>query len=119
MHELSIAQDILNIVRQYVPEGQAAEVRSIRIRVGQLSGIVPESLDFCFGAIASGTSWQSAKLCIDRVSARAQCNSCGQRFEIADFAFLCPKCGSSDIRTLSGTDLQVVEVELEDITEVV
>ena len=119
MHELSIAQDILDIVRQYVPEEQAADVRAIRVRVGTLSGIVPESLDFCFGAIVSGTSWRSAELRIDRVQATARCNSCGRCFEIADFAFLCANCGSGDVRTISGTDLQVAEVELEDTTEVV
>ena len=55
MHELGIAQNILEIVQQSVTKEQAPAVRWIRIRVGQLSGVVPDSLEFCFQAIVSET----------------------------------------------------------------
>jgi len=114
MHELGIAQDILDIVQQYVPEEQAAGVRAVKVRVGQLAGVVAESLDFSFQAIVSGTPWQAARLDIQKVPTVAACRQCNGRFEVEDVAFMCPECGSTNISLVSGTDLQVVEIEMED-----
>lgn len=114
MHELAIAQGVLEIVQQYVPEEQAGLIRSVRIRVGQLSGVVPESLEFSFEAIVAGTPWREAKLQIERITAMSRCNGCAASFEIEDLVFCCPACGSTDIRLVSGRDLQVVEIEVAD-----
>jgi hydrogenase nickel incorporation protein HypA/HybF len=114
MHELAIAQGVLEIVQQYVPEEQAGLIKSVRIRVGRLSGVVPESLEFSFEAIVAGTPWHAAKLQIDRITAMSQCNGCAASFEIEDLAFCCPTCGSTNIRLVSGRDLQVVEIEVAD-----
>ncbi len=111
---MAIAQGILEIVQQYVPEDQAGDIRSVRVRVGQLSGVVPESLDFSFEAIVAGTPWQAAKLQIERVPSVANCNGCGGSHEVEDLVFICAKCGSTDIRLISGTDLQVVDIEIMD-----
>jgi Zn finger protein HypA/HybF involved in hydrogenase expression len=67
MHELSIAQSILDIVREYIPEPRSAEAQSIKVRLGGLSGVVPASLDFCFSAITNDTSLRQAKLNIELV----------------------------------------------------
>jgi hydrogenase nickel incorporation protein HypA/HybF len=115
MHELSIAQSILEIVEQYVPRDARAGVRSIRVRVGSLSGIVPESLEFSFSAIVSGTPLGSARLDIQRVPAICRCEGCGAEFETADFVFACPRCGGINIRLMSGSELRVVDIELEDV----
>jgi len=112
MHELSIAQGIVDIVRQYVPERQGPRVATIRVRVGRLSGVVPESLEFCFGAIVAGTPYESARLRIERVPTMCECGDCTERFETQDPVFLCPSCGSGNVRLMSGTDLQVVDLEL-------
>jgi hydrogenase nickel incorporation protein HypA/HybF len=114
MHELGIAQGIVDIVRQYVPEQHGARVASVRIRVGNLSGVVPESLEFCFGAIVAGTPYESARLEIERVSTRCECSDCARPFETDEPAFMCPSCGSGNVLLLSGTDLQVVHLELAD-----
>ncbi len=114
MHELGIAQGILDIVGQYVPESQAAGIRSVKVRVGQLAGVVAESLEFSFQAIVAGTSWQTARLEIEKVPTVVECSQCRGRFEIDDIAFSCPECGSTNIDLVSGTDLQVVEIEMED-----
>jgi hydrogenase nickel incorporation protein HypA/HybF len=114
MHELSIAQGILEIVQQHVPAANAALLRIVKVRVGTLSGVVPESLDFCFGAIRAGTPWEGARLAIERVAAACRCDACGRTFESGDPVFLCPGCGSPGGRILSGKDLQVVELELDD-----
>jgi hydrogenase nickel incorporation protein HypA/HybF len=112
MHELGIAQNILQIVRQSVPEMDAADVRSIRIRVGQLSGIVPDSLEFCFSAIVHDTDMQRASLEIDQVPTTAECKDCMHRFQMDDLGFSCPACKSVNLQLISGRELEVVEIEI-------
>ena len=65
MHELGLAGGIFDIVRQHVPVSQAALVRVVRLRIGALAGVVPESLQFCFDAIVAGTPYGSASLQIE------------------------------------------------------
>ncbi len=114
MHELSIAQNIVEIVEQYVPVAARAGVRSVRMRVGRLSGIVPDSLEFSFSAIVAGTPLGSARLDIEHVPAVCRCEDCGIEFEIADIVFVCPGCGGMRTRLISGSDLQVVDIEMEE-----
>jgi hydrogenase nickel incorporation protein HypA/HybF len=114
VHELSIAQSICEIVGQYVtPEKQHA-VKSVRVLVGDLSGVVPESLRFCFGAITAGTPLERAGLTITAVPLEAECRDCRRRFTVEQLQFLCPACGGTDLAVLSGKELQVTEIELHD-----
>jgi hydrogenase nickel incorporation protein HypA/HybF len=114
MHELSIAQNIVEIVQQYVPGTSIVDVRSVRVRVGKLSGIVPDSLEFSFSAIVAGTPLGEARLDIEQVPAICRCEGCSAEFEVADFAYVCPGCGGINTRLISGSDLQVVDIELEE-----
>lgn len=114
MHELSIAQGILDIVRQHLPDGPVRSLRSVKVRVGSLSGVVPESLEFCFEAIVGDTPLQGARLEIERVPIRLKCGACGRTSSVEEDSFLCPACGAGDIEVVSGTELQVVELELAD-----
>lgn len=68
MHELGVAQSILDLVRQHVPEEQGGDVRAVTVRVGEFAGIVTESLDFCFGAIVAGTPYDRAFLTIEHTA---------------------------------------------------
>ena len=112
MHELSIAQSIVDIIRQYVSDAQEPDVRAVRIRVGQMSGVVADSLEFCFGAIVQGTSLSGASLGIEETPLQSKCIGCGETFAVEGTSFQCPKCGSGEVQVISGTELQVVEIEL-------
>ncbi|HCV43819.1 MAG TPA: hydrogenase maturation nickel metallochaperone HypA [Bacteroidetes bacterium] len=114
MHELSIAQSIVDIVQANLPASGANLVKSVKIKIGQLSGVVPDSLDFCFGAITHGTSLQGATLDMEKVPFILKCRTCTTSFESEAGIVLCPKCGGTDTEVLSGTELQVVEIELYD-----
>jgi len=116
MHEMSVAQSIVDIVREHVPPAQARAVSSVRVRVGGLSGIVAESLEFCFAAIVADTALGRARLSIEHVPTVCECRDCGRRFEPDALIFFCPSCGSGRAHLVSGSDLQVVEVELDDGT---
>lgn len=116
MHEISIAQSILDLVRQHVPAPQIPEVALVRVRVGSLSGVVGESLAFCFEALVTDTPLGRARLDIERVPTTCACGDCGHRFEPEAMIFLCPACGGGRTRLESGADLQVVHVELRETT---
>ena len=115
MHELSIAQSILDIVRQSVPEKELPAVRLVKLRVGDLAGVVPDSLEFSFAVLIADTPLRNAQLHIDHIPFAVMCNQCGERFTNEIGFVLCPTCGGADTKILSGTELQVVELELEEI----
>lgn len=115
MHELSLAQDIVEIIRQYVPEDRAGYVRTVKIKVGPLAGVVADSLDFCFGAIVGDTPLRHARLDIEATRLQSVCSACDTTFTVEGSSFLCPQCGSIDNSLVSGTELQVVEIELSDL----
>jgi hydrogenase nickel incorporation protein HypA/HybF len=114
MHELSIAQSIVELVQANLPAADANLVKSVKVRVGQLSGVVPDSLGFCFSAITQGTVLQGADLDIEKIPFVMKCRSCNTSFESEFGIVVCPACGGADAEVLSGTELQVVEIELYD-----
>jgi Zn finger protein HypA/HybF involved in hydrogenase expression len=88
MHEASIAAGILELVRQHVPAEDARRVRAVRVRIGDMAGVVPESLEFCFDAIIAGTDLGFAFLEIDRIPAHGVCGECGSAAAIDSL----PRC---------------------------
>jgi len=114
MHELSIAQNILEIIQEHVDEKDSAEVQAIKVRVGDLSGVVVDSLEFCFSAVVSDSALKNAVLKIERVPARVRCSTCGKSCAAAGWVVHCPACGNGSIELVSGTELQVVEIEVAD-----
>lgn len=117
MHELSMAAGILDIVQQNVRAADAGRVRAVRVRVGDLAGVVPDSLEFCFDAIIADTPYAAAFLEIDRVPALATCGECGCFTRLVRPPFVCPACGAIGMALQSGDELQVVDVELDDAAE--
>ncbi len=113
MHEMAIAQGLLDILREEMERHRATRLRSVRLHIGQLSAIVPESLSFCFEVMTAGTEMEGARLNMEIIPLRGVCRSCRGGFEIENYAFECPHCGSRDIETVSGHELSVVEMEVD------
>jgi len=113
MHEMSIAQGLLDILREEMGKHHAQRLRSVRLHIGQLSAIVPESLSFCFEVMTAGTEMEGARLDMEVIPLRGVCRACKAAFEIANYAFECPQCGSRDIQTVSGQELSIVEMEVD------
>jgi hydrogenase nickel incorporation protein HypA/HybF len=112
MHELSIAQNIIEIVKTNIPEPEWGLVASVNIKVGEVAGVVPESLEFSFHAITADTPLSQTQLKIDFVPFRIHCNKCGEMTgNEAGFA-ICEKCGSPDTKTISGSELQITGIEI-------
>jgi len=113
MHEMSIAQSLVEIIKEEMAKNGANVLRSVRLNIGQLTAIVPESLSFCFEIMTAGTEMEGAKLIMDIIPLVGYCKACDREFKIDNYAFSCPYCDSTDIKTISGEELSIVEIEVE------
>lgn len=114
MHELAIAQSIFEVVEARAIECNAVHVKDVRLRVGEASGIVADSLTFCFEMLASlDPVLAGAQLLIDVVPHRAQCRHCAKEFHVENFIACCPTCEEWSSEIVSGTELQILEMEIE------
>ena len=114
MHEISAAQNIVDILLRSVPAADLPTVRQVKIKVGSTSGVVPDSLAFAFEGLVRQTDLCNARLNIDLIACLVRCNTCGA-VSLSDLGLaLCPVCGSLKARIISGAELEVSEVELED-----
>ncbi len=114
MHELAIAQSIVDVVEAKVIECNAARVKSVRLRIGEGSGIVAHSLTFSFEMLTSfDPTLAGAQLLIDVVPHRARCRHCDREFTIVNFIAQCPVCAEWSNEVISGTELQILEMEIE------
>jgi len=107
MHELRIAQEIINITQREMFARKLNKISKIGLKIGALSGIDPEALSFGFEASIVDSELAGARLEIEFIPVKGRCNSCQADFEIDDFVFICPKCGSSDITVSEGEELNI------------
>lgn len=108
MHELAITQSVVDAVAERLA-GQ--RVTCVRLEIGTLSGVVADSVRFCFDLVAEGTTLEGAALEITEPRATCECRACRKVFEPAGPVLLCP-CGSAEVTVLSGQDLRITSVQV-------
>ncbi len=112
MHEAALMHRVLEEVERHARMQTQGRVRVVRLRVGRLSGVVPDALEFAFAALKRGTLAEEAHLDIVSVAARARCQSCGGEFELEDPLTSCPACGGWAGDLLQGRELELWQLEL-------
>lgn len=112
MHELSLCHAIAGVVR---PHAAGRRVDVVRVRVGALRQVVPESLSFCWGLVRDEENMPEAELELELVTAEVACRTCGQCSEITSrWSLLCPACDSADVQVLRGEEFLVTSLEVSD-----
>ncbi|GAA2745752.1 MULTISPECIES: hydrogenase maturation nickel metallochaperone HypA [Kitasatospora] len=112
MHEMSIAAAVVEQVDEAAREHGAPGVARVRLQVGELAGVVPQALDFCFELACTGTLVEGAALETEQVAARARCTPCATEWAVGMPPDLgCPSCAGGDVELLSGRELQILDVE--------
>jgi hydrogenase nickel incorporation protein HypA/HybF len=111
MHELSIAESVLEIVSRHA---RGRRVQRVELKVGHLRQVVPSALEFAFELLADGTCAQGAELAIENVAAAGRCRDCGSVSTIDSFPLQCSGCGGLDLELLAGEELRVDALELAD-----
>ena len=113
MHELAIAQNIIEAVRRALEAHGGGVVRLVRLRIGELSGVEVESLRFGYEMSVSDTELAGSELEIERIAVVCECEQCGLLFTPDRFIRICPACSSRRCRITQGAELEIVDFEVE------
>ena len=114
MHELAIASAVIDAVRAEARNRPGGRVRRVGLRVGELSGVEGDSLEFCFDALVKGTALEGAALSIEVCPRRHRCRACAREFVVVDYRTACPACGEPDTEFVGGTELDLAYLEMEE-----
>ena len=114
MHELSVASAIVATAEKHA-EGSPVSV--VRVRAGRLRQVVPESLEFYWDIVTRGTVCDGARLELEVVPAVLACGACGDEWSLETPSFRCPACGEMDVAVVSGEELLVESIEIEEKEE--
>ncbi|MEV6654366.1 hydrogenase maturation nickel metallochaperone HypA [Streptomyces sp. NPDC051219] len=116
MHEMSIAMAVVGQVEEAAAAaGGVTAVTSVRLQVGELAGVVPDALAFCFELACAGTVLEGAELVAEAVPGRARCAPCANEWAVGlPPQLCCPGCGGATAELLSGRELQIVSVHWQD-----
>jgi hydrogenase nickel incorporation protein HypA/HybF len=114
MHELSIAMSIVDSVIEAAERENASRVNAFTLEIGSLSGIDRESLEFALTSAVLNTVLESIPYKIDIIQARGQCPGCLAEFVVEELFNPCPHCGSFNPRILSGREMKIKSIEIED-----
>ena len=115
MHELSLATSIVETVTETLAEHPGARVKEVRLRVGVLASVIPESLEFCWGIVTEATPLDSSRLVVDVLSVVVHCAACAQDSELDGVqSFRCPRCGQPCSEMSQGRELEIESIDIED-----
>ena len=111
MHELSIAQNIIDIVCDQMRIHNLSRVETVSLRIGLMRCVVIESLSFSFDVLISGSPLEGAHLEVEEVPIRGRCMGCGKEFTLKNWMDDCPLCRGMRVEIISGKELDVVAIE--------
>lgn len=112
MHELALANGLVDAIREAAASRGFARVRRVGLEIGALSHVEPEAIAFCFDVVTRGTLAEGAELAIARPPGRALCVDCASEVEIAVRGEPCPRCAGHRLLVRGGEELRLVELEV-------
>lgn len=113
MHEMSIAEGVLQLIEDAAEREGFKAVKTIWVEIGGLSGVEPEALAFCFDAVTRGSLAEGAALEIVQVPGRGLCHECGKETELEAVYDACRHCGAMPVDVIGGTEMRVKELEVD------
>jgi hydrogenase nickel incorporation protein HypA/HybF len=114
MHEMSLAINIVELVSEKAQAAGTGKITAIELEVGRLSGLMAESLVFCFEAAARNTPAEGAELLIRELDGRGTCAACSHSFMVDSLFAQCPQCGGYGVDIVQGRELKVVSFTVDD-----
>ena len=113
MHEMSLARNILDIVDEYMDTENGRVLKKVVVEVGELTAVLPQSLEFCYQALVENSRYHGSKILIKIVPLSGVCLDCHHSFKIIKFEFKCPLCQSSHIDVKGGQELRISHLEVD------
>jgi hydrogenase nickel incorporation protein HypA/HybF len=116
MHELSIAHELVRIVLDGLELAGAVHVIAVRLKVGVLSGVVPDALQFCYDVVVRDTPLEGSRLEIELLRTVVHCSTCNRDVEPREaWSFCCPDCDAPSASIVQGQELNVDTIEVEEV----
>ena len=115
MHEVGIASSILETVDAEARRRPDSRIVSVGLRIGELSNVDKDALTFAFDALTRNSPWQDLKIEIEWCPRKQKCLVCAKEFSVEDYQLNCPKCGATTTTCISGTELDIAYLDVEDI----
>lgn len=112
MHELSLCEGMLRIIRKEAEKQQFSKVSVVRLELGALCCAAPDALDFCFRVLTKGTLADGARLELVRMPGQAWCMNCGEMVTVADRLDNCPQCGSYEVHVKGDDHMRIQHLEV-------
>jgi hydrogenase nickel incorporation protein HypA/HybF len=113
MHEFGITEGIINIALDKAREAEATKIRQINLVIGELSGFVPDCIQFYFDLLGKDTIVQETELHFELRPAQLRCRNCSTIFHPQDTSWSCPECQSQSVEVVGGRELYVESLEVE------
>lgn len=113
MHEMSIIAGVLDAVVPSAQQAGADRVLTITLRIGDMTEVIDEALEFAFEALTEGTLCEGAELVVNKVHPRSVCFECGAEFDHDRFHRVCPACGGFETRLTQGKELEIESIEVD------
>jgi hydrogenase nickel incorporation protein HypA/HybF len=114
MHEIGIANSILEAVQVEASCHPGVVPRKVAVRIGELAAVDPDALQFSFETLTNDTKLAGLKLEIEVCPRRHRCPGCGTEFRVIDYHSHCPHCGEGRTECISGDELQLAYIEMEE-----
>src|SRR5947209_5824192 len=114
MHEIGIANSILEAVLTEAERRPGAIARKVAVRIGELAAIDPDALQFSFETLTNDTKLACLKLEIEICPRQHRCPGCGTEFRVKDFNSQCPRCAAVCTECISGDELELAYIEVEE-----
>lgn len=115
MHEVGIAASILETVDAEAKRRPGSQIIAVGLRIGELSNVDKDALLFAFDAMKRNSPWQNLNIEIDWRERKQKCLACGEEFAVENYQLECPKCGDTGTRCISGMELDIAYLEVEDV----
>ena len=113
MHEMGVTQGVLDAVIEASAAAGATRVNVVRLNVGELTALVPDSMQFAWECLTPGTLAEGAVLEIAETPGRSLCLTCSTEFEHDRYDRRCTACGAATTEVVSGDDLLIDTVDVD------
>ena len=114
MHELGIANSILDGVAKEIERRPGSRTTRVGVRIGELAGVDPDALRFGFEALTAETDLARLQLDIEFCAPHARCRGCAGEYQIHNYQLHCPACQSRNGECISGDELEFAYLEVEE-----
>ncbi len=111
MHEMSLAQSVIDSVLREMASRNLAAIKKIVLRIGPWSGVMADALQFNYDILRADTPLSGTELVIQETGLRVRCSACAQEFAVHDFLDRCPRCQSKQIQLIGGDEMDIAYLE--------